>query len=228
MWHEAIGKRGSNEIASCLADYLKQQPQTKIKLYLDACGGQNRNRNMTAMLHHLVQTTHIERIEHTYMETGHSQMEVDSVHATIERAARHAPSQYGTIVQLARKENPYVVHTVDTSFFRDFTSPCSLKKSTDGQLIKWMKIKRFIYMNDKIEYCYEYEGETSEIVFENARRSARNRHAQEVPQLYTAPPAISEAKYKDLLSLCKTGIIDKTYHSFYADLPFTTHSDSDD
>ena len=232
MWHEAIGKRGSNEMASCLAHYLTQQTQTKIKLYSDACGGQNRNHNMTAMLHHVVKTTAIERIEHSYMETGHSQMEVDSVHSTIERAARNvavsSPSQYETIIQLARKDNPYRVQRVDSPFFRDYSGTNSLKKSVTGETIKWMKVKRFIYTKDHIHFSYEYVGDMFEISLETPRRSTRGMQGRDIPQLYVSPPEISEAKYKDLLSLCKSGLIDKTYHSFYTDLPHTTQDDTED
>jgi hypothetical protein len=52
MWHEVIGGRGSNDIASCLYQKILNLPNNVIHVvtYSDTCGGQNRNINMDAML----------------------------------------------------------------------------------------------------------------------------------------------------------------------------------
>lgn len=47
MWHEGIAKRGANEVASCVYDYIKEECSNgvhTVNLYSDNCGGQNRNR----------------------------------------------------------------------------------------------------------------------------------------------------------------------------------------
>ena len=51
-WPEIEGKRGSNEISSCLYSWLKQLPQEieEVSLFSDTCGGQNRNQQMVAMM----------------------------------------------------------------------------------------------------------------------------------------------------------------------------------
>ena len=58
--------------------------------FTDNCGGQNKNKFIAAMYLHAVRTLSVERICHIFLERGHTENEGDSVHATIERAARRA------------------------------------------------------------------------------------------------------------------------------------------
>ena len=52
LWSEVDGKRGSNEIGSCLLKYLMTLPSTveEVSMFSDTCGGQNRNQNVAAVL----------------------------------------------------------------------------------------------------------------------------------------------------------------------------------
>ena len=58
------------------------------------------------------------------MESGHSQMECDSVHSTIERALKtqdvYNPGDYYRTVAMARQRNPYSVRIFSTQEFLDF------------------------------------------------------------------------------------------------------------
>ncbi len=87
-WPEIEGKRGSNEIATCLYSWLKQLPQEieEVSLFSDTCGGQNRNQQMVAMMMMYVNNpdNNVKCITHNFLESGHSMMEVDSMHAAIE------------------------------------------------------------------------------------------------------------------------------------------------
>ena len=92
LWSEVNGKRGSNEIGSCLFNYLKRLPNhiSEISMFSDTCGGQNRNQNVCAILLHAVRTIdHIDVIEQKFLEKGHSYMECDSMHSAIERAKKN-------------------------------------------------------------------------------------------------------------------------------------------
>lgn len=53
-------------------------------IYSDGCGYQNRNCLLANVLLN-VAALHNLNIEQKYLEPGHTQMEVDSVHATIEK-----------------------------------------------------------------------------------------------------------------------------------------------
>jgi len=63
-------------------------PEYAVSLFCDSFSGQNKNRAMLAMIH----STHFEFIEEikiTFPLPGHTYMQVDSIHATIERFVKN-------------------------------------------------------------------------------------------------------------------------------------------
>ena len=112
VWSEVEGNRGSCEVASALYSYLLPLPSSvKHVLYSDTCEGHNRNKNVLAMFKQVLKVTSIEKIEHKFMEKGHSHMEVDSIHAAIEAkkksASIYSPRDYYVLMRAARTRNPY-------------------------------------------------------------------------------------------------------------------------
>ena len=92
LWDETEGGRGANEIGSALLDYLGNLPSTvkHVTTFSDTCSGQNRNLYVaSAMLYAVQNLKNIEIIGLKFMESGHSYLEADSMHATIEKAFRH-------------------------------------------------------------------------------------------------------------------------------------------
>jgi len=78
MWHEAIGGRGSNEIASCLYQEIINLPSNvnHVITYSDTCGGQNRNINMAAMLSLIISKSSIlQIIDRQFLLPGHTHLE---------------------------------------------------------------------------------------------------------------------------------------------------------
>ena len=118
VWHEGNGKRGSTEMASCLFKFMRDLNPTvrHVIIFSDTCGGQNRNINFASMCLHAATVLPISVIDQIYMEGGHSQMECDSVHSTIERAKKsvpvYAPTDNFTMMHGARRKQPYRVHTM--------------------------------------------------------------------------------------------------------------------
>ena len=87
LWTEVDGQKGSDEIGTCLLKYLQALPTTvsKVDLFSDNCGGQNKNIQIVAICLYAVNTIdHLQEIQHTFLETGHTQMECDSMHSAIE------------------------------------------------------------------------------------------------------------------------------------------------
>lgn len=79
---------------------------------------------MFAMLHYICQTiVNIEGVELKFLESGHTQMEVDSMHSVIEKEKKgrtvYTPPEWGTIVRGARRKNPYIVEELIYSDFYD-------------------------------------------------------------------------------------------------------------
>ena len=116
FWHESEGDMSASSFASCIIHNLTRvvrDPSVKtIILWSDGCGYQNRNVVLSNALvdfcvHHNVQ------IVQKYLEKGHTQMEVDSVHSTIERKLKtrsiYYPGNYVEVMQEARPAQPYEV-----------------------------------------------------------------------------------------------------------------------
>lgn len=117
----------ASTFASFVVDYIRRHLSDgkPIILYSDGCTYQNRNSVMSNALLNLAQELNI-IIEQKYLVKGHTQMECDSVHATIERKLRNKkiflPSDYARITEEARSTEPekYEVRMVKYDFFTNF------------------------------------------------------------------------------------------------------------
>lgn len=93
LWDETDGKRGSCEIATCLLKSTQSfcsAKATEVTYYSDTCGGQNRNTFVAASyLYSIVRIPQLRAINHKFLQSGHSQMECDAVHSTIEHAQKN-------------------------------------------------------------------------------------------------------------------------------------------
>ena len=73
----------------------------------------NRNKQIADALVYTVQTTHVTIIHQKFLQRGHSQMEVDSMHSAIELAKRNVAVytmiDWLNIFRSARRRNPYTV-----------------------------------------------------------------------------------------------------------------------
>lgn len=242
-WTELNGKRGSSEIGSCLYYYLKNLPThvTEVSLWSDTCAGQNRNQYVAALLLYTVQVTHLEVIEHKFLESGHTYMEADSMHSAIERAKKFVPvytmQDWLNIFHIARskrnknkKSGPYNVRQMKFSDFYDLKHLSSIlignkTKDSNGQIVNWLLIKSLKYTKENprtIYFKYEHLAEYRQInVFNKGRPSALPKQLKTV---YNKMLPISAKKKNDLLNLCKSSAnkppaIPEEYHAWYKSLP---------
>nr|CAH7758157.1 unnamed protein product [Callosobruchus chinensis] len=238
LWTEMNGKRGSTEIGSCLYYYLQQLSETfkEITLYSDTCGGQNRNQNVAALCLFLVQTTRLTVIEHTFLESGHSYMEVDSMHSAIEHQQKFVPvytvQDWINIFHLARSQRkkknapPYNVRELKFSDFFDLSQLSKLimkNKSRDvhGELVNWLKVKSFRYLKNKpgiLEYRYDHTSDYKEINVLGKGRPV-NILKVKLSKTYKKMRPISLKKKTDLLKLCHGETIPEQFHLWYESLP---------
>jgi len=154
VWDESNGKKGSSEIATCLLKYITQLPETvsHVSTFSDPCGGPNRNKNiMAAMLYAVNTIENIKIIHLKFMESGHSYLEADSIHATTKRARRHKKMyntrEWALLFSCARiHPNPYKVITLNHKDFYDleklvilmvFNTTINIEK----EKVNWLKIK---------------------------------------------------------------------------------------
>lgn len=88
-WNEGVGNKGANEVGSSLFKYLTEKADGKpITFMSDTCASQCRNMYISALMLYVVAFLDIPEINQKYFEPGHSQMEVDNIHDTIELAKK--------------------------------------------------------------------------------------------------------------------------------------------
>ena len=76
MWNESVASRGSREVGSCLQSHIREMhtSATKLVVYSDVCGGQNRNIYLVCMWMHVVASEDypFTSVNHKFMVSDHS------------------------------------------------------------------------------------------------------------------------------------------------------------
>lgn len=158
LWTECDARKGAVEVGTVLFRWLSTKcttpkpPCRHIIMYCDCCGGQNRNKYIVAMLLYAVQRLEIDVLELKFLLSGHTYMQVDSMHAAIEYQTRNAtiwaPSEWRTVASNARKEPaPYHVEWLkytDMLDWKHVESQICLHKAKDdqGKPVKWSAVRQ--------------------------------------------------------------------------------------
>ncbi|CAB3222650.1 unnamed protein product [Arctia plantaginis] len=112
LWHEGNGGLDSNVFASILIRHLRSELDksnaSRIILWSDGCCYQNRSVKLANALLELAIEKNVS-IEQKYLEVGHTQIEVDSIHSAIERKLPphreiYIPADYINIMKSAWKD----------------------------------------------------------------------------------------------------------------------------
>ena len=149
------------------------QITSHICLYSDSCTGQNKNRFIaTALLHAVVNMPNVCTIDQKFLESGHTQMECDSVHVAIEIVKKctcvYVPSQWDTIMRMTWKKKPYTVIPLKLSDFLNtkplakYILPHEAVDST-GKMVNWLKIKWLQFRKSEpniIFFKYQFNQDT--------------------------------------------------------------------
>lgn len=234
MWDETIARRGSNEVASCLYDYIKRKSQDGVKdirLWSDNCGGQNRNRIVFAMYLYVAKVFSV-RVFHRFLEKGHTQQEGDSVHALIERSSKNkmifSPQEWYTCVRWCKASQPYEVVEVNQNDILDFKSTLNQHKwvkNENGDKVKWNQVREIVVeytQPGKIFYKYDLDEGSAMCIDCSKRPSRRALQVNTLEKVYGETLPITTAKYKDIMSLCQKNLIPPRYHEFYKNLKHTS------
>lgn len=241
LWHEAISKRGSSEIATCVYSSIKKfemQNKTVIHLYCDGCAGQNKNSILpTMMLHCINNSSTLEEIRLTFFEPYHGQSEGDSAHSAIGTAVKGAgdifiPSQLVSIIRLARRKHPYNVKEMTSDDFLAFKElsiklrVLSIRECDDSEdTVDWTKMAELRVVKSKpdtIQFKSDLNSETYNSISLKRQNRSENPLAREVPKLNKGANKLPKLKYRDLCSLCvgdKSVIRSEDHRQFYKSLP---------
>ena len=220
LWNEAEGGLTGNEFASCLVHYLTDKKDTfdRAIIYSDGCTYQNRNRILGTALRYFC-VSHQKIVEQKILERGHTQMEVDSVHATVERKLKnvdiYSPLDYVQLVQAARTNPcPYEVQYLTYDFFKDFDNfegaVRSLKPSKNANVTNMCALK---YLQDgTISYKLNFSDDWEDIAL-----GRNTKLPSKVPsQLYHGRRKIKKSKFDHLQSL--KSVLPADVHAFYDSL----------
>ena len=188
LWTEIQGGRGSSDIGTCLIKHISNLPENikTVRLHSDSCFGQNRNKYIAcALLYAVTKSNTIESITLSYLETGHTQMECDSMHSAIEQAKSginvFVPSQWETVMNLARRNNPYIVANLTYDDFYDLKKlenayGINFQNDTCGKKINWINVRSMKVVHDeqyKVYLKYSYDEDFR--CFQKRRKGRRSQ-----------------------------------------------------
>lgn len=225
-WTEAECHKGANDVASCIVKYLEQidtgGKYTKVVIYSDTCGGQNRNRIVcTAIASFLSGSSTVNTVEQKFFESGHSHMECDSMHSAIEGHFKHKeialPSEYLTAMTEARPKQPYKVIEMEHADIKDFDAlnEEAFKKDAFKGIIKTHYIK-YIKSNDiQISMNENIEEPLKTLVW---RKRGAPKSLVTPKQAYDQQCGIDKDKKADLLSMCDLASCKSIYNLYYRSL----------
>ncbi|KAK3791170.1 hypothetical protein RRG08_025025 [Elysia crispata] len=127
LWRKHIASRGSNEVASCVVDYIEIMAKRNVKivsLLSDNCGGKNQNRTIAFALWYSLTKYDMISIKHQFLVVGHKLNEGDSVHSAIENASRkieiYTLPQWAATVRTVSPKRQYLVKEQTREDFTDF------------------------------------------------------------------------------------------------------------
>ena len=227
FWDETEGDLNSSTFASCLWKFLSDEVDkhalTKITLYSDGCGYQNRNAVVSNTLLEFAITTGIE-IEQKFLVKGHTQMEVDSAHSTIERKIKNRcinhPSQYADAMRECRPNQPFKVETLEHGFFKDFSGIKYLASIRPGKTKgdpQVHDLRALRYLGTKTEPKVQFKVDFASDYQNLPQRMRLPSQQFEIVGLHKCRIKIKKTKFDHLQQL--KSVLPPIYHAFYDNLP---------
>ena len=212
MWHEGEGGLSANEFATIICsfvDELETKEGDDVTLWSDGCTYQNRNSILANALLSVAMKKKI-TIFQKYLVRGHTQMECDSMHSTIERrlakSSINVPADYELVFRAARiRPSPYTVRYLDHGFFRDYSKLQYYSTIRPGSGVGAPVV------TDVVALCYKPSG-----VIHYKLNFVAVSDTAVVKPLYCGSLSIKTDKFVHLQQLKK--VIKKDYHLFYDSL----------
>lgn len=230
LWNESEGGVTSNEFTTIiihfLESYLELYPvegDKEIIIYSDGCGYQNRNSTLSNALFNCALQKNVTIIQ-KYLQKGHTQMEVDSVHSVIEKQMRNkkinVPADYVHICKTACQKTPYKVEYLQHNFFKkcdEIKNFNSIRpgKTSGSPVVNDLKALK--YSSNGVFYKLRHPHDWQLLPIRLNVSKVAPVDFKNLPQLHKNRLKIKTEKYKHLQELKKS--IELDYHDFYDKLP---------
>ncbi|XP_011193975.2 uncharacterized protein LOC105219498 [Zeugodacus cucurbitae] len=229
VWDEANGKRGVNELGTCVLEYIKSLAQNnhdEIIFYSDNCAGQQENKFIIVMYLYAVRYLGIKSITHKFLIKGHNQNEVDSAHTLIERVTKrmlksgpiYTTESLITIIRSAKKTGQPLL--VKEMCYEDFfelkillndMGPFNMRQIKLSEL-KVLKVQRASPNTVFFKTSYA-EAQYSEANIISSKKQQNTRI--DLTKAYKCKIGIPNNKREDINELIEKNIIPRFYHEFY-------------
>ena len=214
VWDQTIGSKGCAEITSCLWYFMKMKIAEGIRefhIYSDNCSAQNKNQFLFSM-YVMASIRYNIKIIHRYLEVGHTHMECDSVHATIEKFVKNkdlfTPAQWYAAIRMAKVNRPhYEVKEISQAEIFDF-KPLAKHQSWDK--IRTSRIREVTVDGAKpghISYRNQLGSERTldRYILKEASGRPVNWKTIQLSRNYQTRIAVKPKLLKDLQDLCRKG-----------------------
>ncbi|XP_052123363.1 uncharacterized protein LOC127749389 [Frankliniella occidentalis] len=227
LWDESEAKRGANEIATCVLLFIKKKVSegiTDFFIWSDNCGGQNKNKYLFSAYTWAAAQYNI-TITHRYMERGHTMNEADSMHSTIEKAARYeqiyVPKDLVPIIENAkRKGSKYDIKLVGPDIL-DFHPLADTLQNWTNRKAKWKSVREIVVDGEnpgKVFVKHDLTAPTAVEIKITKVGGQVNLTTYLVPKAFDGPLPLKAKKLTDLANLCNELVIPSHKHDFYKGL----------
>ncbi|XP_030752349.1 uncharacterized protein LOC115889030 [Sitophilus oryzae] len=246
MWDESVAGRGGNEVASCLIKWVEQNVSEEIKeitIWSDNCPSQNRNILMIMCYFFILRIRpNITAVNHKFLARGHTHLEADVVHSTIERERKKLPQfqivtpwDWQQMVRLCGTKKQFNVVNMEQYDFKEFkhlfegsTAPYINKKKdmTGNDFLISHAVHLQVRRNNPgiLYYKTDFNKDFLEVDFH--RRNKSNDYTPlEIPPIRESSKPISAKKYNHLQKLLKW--VPKRFHDFYKKLEYERSGDDE-
>lgn len=236
FWEQTTGKRGSDEMSSYVQNYIEDpvnKEVTEFHIYSDSCFGQNKNQFLFSM-YYLIAMKHHLKIVHRYLEKGHTQMEVDSVHARIENKTRKldifVPTQWLGYIKSAKVKSPtYQVKHVKQEMIFSYKD---LARHFNWSKIPISKLREITFDSTnpgRIMYKLDFDGPEISVDILNKKTGRPVSWSTFKPPLaYSGKLSIKKKVINDLQWYLQKNLIPAPYREYYENLMADVEGPLDD
>ena len=211
VWHEGLAGRSAVEIASCFYTLVEcERDVTHFHLWADNCTAQNKNWCLYSCLVQLVNSPfhQVQEIILNYLETGHTFMSADSVHAGVEKEIRKQPSgnvyDFDDFVEIIQNSNSKKVVAIKAQLetFRAWKKLHSQTKLKSAPKLAELRKVKFIRGKKVIFYKLSHNQEEEFVELDFLKQKANISILP--PPMRNKPRGIPAEKKRNILShLCQ-------------------------